>query len=217
MATSTEVLADTGSRMEKSVEALNRELSTIRTGRASPALVENLTVDYYGVPTPLVQLASISVPEARSLMIQPWDKQTLKEVEKSILKSDLGLVPSNDGNLIRISIPTLTEERRIDLVKLVRRKVEEGYVSLRNIRRDSLETFRAMEGDKELSQDESRRAQNDLQQLFNVISTFTWLSYGRGQLLGKRVEVCIDSFLHLSAGTSQSCQADLGLVCPATI
>jgi len=165
MATQTEVLADTGSRMEKSVEALNRELSTIRTGRASPALVENLTVDYYGVPTPLVQLASISVPEARSLMIQPWDKQTLKEVEKSILKSDLGLVPNNDGNLIRISIPTLTEERRKDLVKLVRRKVEEGYVSLRNIRRDSLETFRAMKGDKELSQDESRRAQNDLQQL----------------------------------------------------
>ena len=165
MATQTEVLADTGSRMEKSGEALNRELSTIRTGRASPALVENLTVDYYGVPTPLVQLASISVPEARSLMIQPWDKQTLKEVEKSILKSDLGLVPNNDGNLIRISIPPLTEERRKDLVKVVRRKVQEGHVSLRNIRRDSLETFRAMKGDKELSQDESRRAQNDLQQL----------------------------------------------------
>ena len=165
MTTQSDVLANTRSRMGMSVEALKRELSTIRTGRASPALVENLTVDYYGVPTPLVQLASISVPEARSLMIQPWDKQTLKEVEKSILKSDLGLVPNNDGNLIRISIPTLTEEGRKDLVKLVRRKVEEGYVSLRNIRRDSLETFRAMKGDKELSQDESRRAQNDLQQL----------------------------------------------------
>ena len=165
MATPSEVLTDTRSRMERSVEALRRELSTIRTGRASPALVENLTVDYYGVPTPLVQLASISVPEARSLMIQPWDKQTLKEVEKSILKSDLGLVPNNDGNLIRINIPALTEERRRDLVKLVSRKVEDGHVSVRNIRRDSLETFRAMEGDKELSQDESRRAQGDLQQL----------------------------------------------------
>ena len=105
MTTQSDVLADTRSRMGKSVEALKRELSTIRTGRASPGLVETLTVDYYGVPTPLVQLASISVPEARSLLIQPWDKQTLKEVEKSILKSDLGLVPNNDGNLIRISIP----------------------------------------------------------------------------------------------------------------
>ena len=165
MTTQSDVLANTRSRMGMSVEALKRELSTIRTGRASPALVENLTVDYYGVPTPLVQLASITVPEARSLLIQPWDKQTLKEVEKSILKSDLGLVPNNDGNLIRISIPPLTEERRKDLVKVVRRKVQEGHVSLRNIRRDSLETFRAMKGDKELSQDESRRAQNDLQQL----------------------------------------------------
>mgnify|MGYP000333115756 CR=1 FL=1 len=165
MATQTEVLADTGSRMEKSVEALNRELSTIRTGRASPVLVENLTVDYYGVPTPLVQLASISVPEARMLMIQPWDKQTLKEVEKAILMSDLGLVPNNDGNLIRINIPVLTEDRRRELVRLVSRKVEEGHVSVRNIRRDSLGTFRTMEGEKELSQDESRRAQSDLQQL----------------------------------------------------
>lgn len=165
MATQSEVLSATNSRMKKSVEALMRELSTIRTGRASPDLVEYLTVDYYGVPTPLVQLASISVPEARTLMIQPWDKQTLKEVERSILKSDLGLVPNNDGSLIRISIPALTEERRREMVRLVSRKVEEGNVSVRNIRRDSLATFRAMEGDKELSQDESRRAQSELQQL----------------------------------------------------
>ncbi len=165
MATQSDVLADTRSRMDKSLEALRRELSTIRTGRASPALVETLAVDYYGVPTPLVQLASISVPEARLLMIQPWDKQSLKEVEKSIQKSDLGLVPNNDGNIIRINIPPLTEERRRDLVKLVGRRVEEGHVSVRNIRRDSLGTLRSMEGDKELSQDESRRAQGDLQQL----------------------------------------------------
>jgi len=165
MTTQSDVLANTRSRMGMSVEALKRELSTIRTGRASPALVENLTVDYYGVPTPLVQLASISVPEARSLLIQPWDKQTLKEVEKAVLMSDLGLVPNNDGNLIRINIPVLTEDRRRELVRLVSRKVEEGHVSVRNIRRDSLGTFRTMEGEKELSQDESRRAQSDLQQL----------------------------------------------------
>ena len=165
MTTQSDVVANTRSRMGMSVEALKRELSTIRTGRASPALVENLTVDYYGVPTPLVQLASISVPEARSLLIQPWDKQTLKEVEKAILMSDLGLVPNNDGNMIRINIPVLTEDRRRELARLVSRKVEEGHVSVRNIRRDSLGTFRTMEGEKELSQDESRRAQSDLQQL----------------------------------------------------
>ena len=165
MTTQSEVVANTRSRMGMSVEALKRELSTIRTGRASPVLVENLTVDYYGVPTPLVQLASISVPEARSLLIQPWDKQTLKEVEKAVLMSDLGLVPNNDGNLIRINIPVLTEDRRREMARLVSRKVEEGHVSVRNIRRDSLGTFRTMEGEKELSQDESRRAQSDLQQL----------------------------------------------------
>ena len=165
MTTQSDVVANTRSRMGMSVEALKRELSTIRTGRASSVLVENLTVDYYGVPTPLVQLASISVPEARSLLIQPWDKQTLKEVEKAILMSDLGLVPNNDGNMIRINIPVLTEDRRRELVRLVSRKVEEGHVSVRNIRRDSLGIFRTMEGEKELSQDESRRAQSDLQQL----------------------------------------------------
>ena len=149
MATVEEVLADTEERMNKSVEALKRELSTIRTGRASPALVENLMVDYYGVPTPLNQLASISVPEARMLMIQPWDKQSMKDVEKGILRSDLGLTPNNDGSVIRINIPTLTEERRRDLVKLVGRKAEEANVAVRNIRRDSLETFRSMEKSKD--------------------------------------------------------------------
>lgn len=165
MATVEEVIADTESRMSKSVEALKRELSGIRTGRASPALVENLMVDYYGVPTPLNQLASISVPEARMLMIQPWDKQSMKDVEKGILRSDLGLTPNNDGNVIRINIPTLTEERRRDLVKLVGRKAEEANVAVRNIRRDSLETFRSMEKNKDISQDESRRAQTQLQQV----------------------------------------------------
>lgn len=170
MATPEEVLANTDSRMQRSVDALKRELNTIRTGRASPTLVEHLTVEYYGAPTPMNQLASISVPEARVLMIQPWDKQSIKDVERSILTSDLGLVPNNDGTAIRINIPVLTEERRKELVRLVGRKVEDGLVSLRNIRRDSLENFRAMERGKELSQDESRRAQDQLQTLTNAFS-----------------------------------------------
>ena len=127
-------------------------------------------MEYYGAPTPMNQLASISVPEARVLMIQPWDKQSIKDVERSILTSDLGLVPNNDGTAIRINIPVLTEERRRELVRLVGRKVEDGLVSLRNIRRDSLENFRAMERGKELSQDESRRAQDQLQTLTNAFS-----------------------------------------------
>ena len=165
MVTEQEVLSETDSRMRKSVDSLTRELNSIRTGRASPVLVETLMVDYYGVPTPLNQLASISVPEARTLLIQPWDKQSLKDVEKGILRSDLGLVPSNDGNTIRINIPTLTEERRRELVRLVGRKVEEAHVAARNIRRDSLELFREMERNKDLSQDEGRRAQEQLQKL----------------------------------------------------
>jgi ribosome recycling factor len=170
MPTIGEVITDTDGRMGKSVEALNRELATIRTGRASPALVESLMVDYYGAQTPLNQLATISIPEARTLMIQPWDKGALPEVEKSIMKSDLGLMPNNDGNVIRISIPMLTEERRRDLVRLVGRKIEEGNVSVRNIRRDSLETFRSMEREKEISQDESRRAQTELQHLTDLFT-----------------------------------------------
>jgi ribosome recycling factor len=165
MVSQNEVLTDTDSRMSKSVDALRRELNTIRTGRASPVLVETLMVDYYGVPTPLNQLASISVPEPRVLMIQPWDKQAMKDVERSVLKSDLGLVPTNDGTAIRISIPTLTEERRRELVRLVGRRVEDGHVAVRNIRRDSLARFRGMERSKELSQDEARRAQAELQEL----------------------------------------------------
>ena len=165
MATSKEVLSETDARMRKSVEALRRELSSIRTGRATPGLVENLMADYYGVPTPLSQMASISVPESRVLMIQPWDKQALKDVEKSILKSDLALVPNNDGTVIRVNIPTLTEERRKELVRVVGGKVEESHVAVRNIRRDSLERFREMERNKDLSQDETRRAQEQLQRV----------------------------------------------------
>lgn len=168
MAEVEEVLDDTSTRMEKSVDALERQLASIRTGRASPRLVENLLVDYYGVPTPLNQLASISVPEARLLMIQPWDKTAVKEVEKSIMRSDLGLMPNSDGNVIRLSIPQLTEERRRELVRLVGQKVEDGHVAVRNIRRSGVESFRTMQRNKELSEDESRRAQGDIQELTDL-------------------------------------------------
>jgi ribosome recycling factor len=165
MATVEELMDDTELRMTGAVEALRRQLNVIRTGRASPALVENLAVDYYGAPTPLNQLATISVPEARSLMIQPWDKQSIRNVERSILTSDLGLTPNNDGTTIRLNIPQLTEERRRDLVRLVGRKVEDAHVAARNVRRDTLDKLRRLERDKELSQDESRRAQGDLQKV----------------------------------------------------
>lgn len=170
MATVEQVLADTDSRMQKSVEALHRDLNTVRTGRASPALVDGIMIDYYGVPTPMNQLATISVPEARVLMIQPWDKQVIKAVEKGILTSDMGLVPNNDGTAIRINIPALTEERRKELVRMVARKIEEGLVSIRNIRRDSLETLRSMEKNKELSQDDGHRAQDHLQSITDRFS-----------------------------------------------
>ncbi len=165
MATEQELLTETSSRMQKSIEALARDLSTVRTGRASPVLVESLIVDYYGAPTPLNQLASITVAEARTLTITPWDKQALQEVEKSILKSDLGLVPNNDGTMIRINIPALTEERRRKLVRLVSSKIEDGHVAVRNIRRDGISGIRQLEKDNEISKDDSRRSQDSLQQI----------------------------------------------------
>ena len=168
MAEVEEVLEDAGARMEKSVGALERELGSVRTGRASPRLVENLLVDYYGVPTPMNQIASITAPEARLLMIQPWDKSALKEVEKTIMRSDLGLMPNSDGAVVRISIPPLTEERRRDLARVVGRKVEDGRVAVRNIRRSGVESLRSMERNKELSEDESRRAQGEVQELTNL-------------------------------------------------
>ena len=164
MADENETLADAQDRMQKSVDALTREFQAVRTGRASPALVEGLMVDYYGM-MPLNQLASISVPEARTLQIEPWDKNALAEVERSILKSDLGLTPNNDGAIIRLNLPVLTEERRRDLVKLVGRKLEEGHVAVRNIRRDGVSSVRQLEKDREIAQDASRRAQDQLQQL----------------------------------------------------
>ncbi|MGB6838155.1 MAG: ribosome recycling factor [Dehalococcoidia bacterium] len=162
-----ETLADAEQRMGKAIEALRRELATIRTGRAQPALVEHLRVDYHGTPTPLNQLASIAAPEARLLTIQPWDKGSMGAIERAIQTSDLGLNPTNDGNVIRLVIPQLTEERRKELVKVVHRKVEEGRVAVRNVRRDRLEELRRLQRDKEVSEDEERRAQDQLQKLTN--------------------------------------------------
>jgi len=160
-----ETLKDAEERMGKAIEALERELATIRTGRASPGLVEHLRVDYYGTPTPLQQLASVGVPDARLLTIQPYDKGSLEAIEKAIQKSDLGLNPSNDGNIIRLAIPQLTEERRKEMVKMVHKKVEEGRISIRNVRRDAHEMLRDLHRDKEISEDEEHAAQEDLQKV----------------------------------------------------
>ena len=158
-----EVLADVERRMNRSVEALERELATLRTGRATPSLVENINVDYYGSPTPLKQIASISAPDARAIMIQPWDRQALRDIERSLMQSEMGFNPSNDGNIITVPIPPLNQERRQELVRLLKRKIEEGKVSVRNVRRDGLESLRKLERDKAISQDQNRRSQDQLQ------------------------------------------------------
>lgn len=163
--TATDVLSDADDRMGKAIGALKRTLATIRTGRASPSLVENVQVDYYGTPTPMNQLATIAIPEARLILIQPWDKKALSGIEKALLASDLGLNPSNDGTVIRLPIPPLSEERRRDLVRSLGQRIENGKVSVRNVRRSALEQLRNLEKAKEISQDEARRAQDDLQQL----------------------------------------------------
>jgi ribosome recycling factor len=156
---------DAEARMKGAVQALEEDLAGIRTGRASPALVEKLPVEYYGTPTPLVQLATISVPEARSLLIRPFDGSTLKAVEKAILASDLGLTPNNDGKAIRLNLPPLTEERRRDLVKVVHSRVEEGRVAIRNVRRDLIKDLREFETEKLVSEDDRKRGEEELQKI----------------------------------------------------
>jgi ribosome recycling factor len=162
---SEEVFGSADAKMRKAVEVLKHELATIRTGRAHPGLVEHIMVDYHGTPVPLNQIAGIGIPEARLLVIQPWDKQVLPNVEKAILKSDLGLTPNNDGNVIRLAIPQLTEERRSQLVKVVRKRVEDGRVAVRNVRRDAVEGLRKLKENKEMSEDDLKRAMTRLQQL----------------------------------------------------
>jgi ribosome recycling factor len=160
-----EVLEELRQRMERSVEALQDDLLSIRTGRASPALVEKLPVEYYGTMTPLNQMASIAVPEPRLLVIRPWDPSALPEIERALLKSDLGLTPMNDGKLIRLSIPRLTEERRRELVKLVSRRVEEARVAIRNLRRDALQDMKEFEKEKMISEDDFFRGKDSVQEL----------------------------------------------------
>ena len=160
-----ETLKDAGQRMGKAIDAMRRDLSTVRTGRANPSLVESLRVDYYGTPTPLQQLASVGVPEARLLTIQPYDKGSLEAIEKAIQKSDLGLNPNNDGAIIRLVIPQLTEDRRKELVRVVHKKVEDGRVSIRNVRRDAHEMLRDLRKEKEISDDHEHDAQEDLQKI----------------------------------------------------
>ena len=158
-------LKDAEERMDKSIEALHKELAGIRTGRATPALVDRLHVEYYGAPTPLLQLANITAPEARLLVIQPYDRSAMGAIEKAIQKSDLGLNPSNDGTLIRIPIPQLTEDRRKEFVKMVKQKAEQARVSIRNIRRDEVEHIRKIEKDGEVGTDDVDRGLQQIQKI----------------------------------------------------
>ncbi len=160
-----DVIHDTTERMRKTVDALREDLKKVRTGRASPALVENLPIEYYGMPTPLLQLATINVPEPRLLTIKPFNRGDMGIIERAILKSDLGLNPSNDGQIMRLIIPLPTEERRRELVRFVDKRVEEGRVSVRNIRRDAIEDLRDFEKEKLISEDDLRHGRDEIQRL----------------------------------------------------
>jgi len=161
------IVNDAKNRMDGAIEVLKGELSTLRAGRANPALLDKIQVEYYGVPTPLNQVGNISAPEPRLLLVQPWDKSIIGEIEKAILKSDLGLNPNNDGNVIRIAIPQLTQERRQELVKFVKKKGEEAKVSVRNVRRDANEQLKKEEKNGDISEDDLRGTLDDVQETTN--------------------------------------------------
>ena len=158
-----DIQADAKKRMQGAIQSLENDLARIRTGRANPALVEDVRVSYYDVPTPLLQLASISVPEPRSILIRPFDPSTLKEIERGILASDLGLTPNNDGKVVRLNLPTLTEDRRKELVKVVKRRSEDARIAVRNVRRDLMRDLRDFENEKLISEDDQKRGEDDLQ------------------------------------------------------
>jgi ribosome recycling factor len=160
-----EIITNTKNKMEKAVSVFQKELARVRTGRAAPALLEGIKVDYYGTLTPLNQLATIAAPESRLLTIQPWDTTSIEHIEKAILKSELGLTPNSDGKIIRINVPPLTEERRKELVKVVKKMGEDSKVAIRNIRRDSIENLKSQKKDKALSEDECFKLQDDVQKL----------------------------------------------------
>src|SRR5688572_16142779 len=160
-----DVISDSEDRMKKTVEAVQRELAAIRTGHAHVGLIDHVRVEYFGTMMPVNQMATVAAPEARLLTIQPWDRNALTAIEKALQKSDLGLMPSNDGQIIRLAIPPLTEDRRKELVKLVHKRVEDGHVAVRNVRRDALEHIRRSVQNKEASEDDQRKAQDQLQKL----------------------------------------------------
>ncbi|MFD3204429.1 ribosome recycling factor, partial [Bacillus sp. LR_5] len=162
---SKEVLTQTKEKMEKAIAAYQRELATVRAGRANPSLLDKVTVEYYGAQTPLNQLSSINVPEARMLVITPYDKTAIGDIEKAILKADLGLTPTSDGNMIRIAIPALTEERRKELVKVVKKYAEEAKVAVRNVRRDANDDLKKLEKNGDITEDELRASTEDVQKL----------------------------------------------------
>ncbi len=165
MAAIEDFLADAKRRMDKSIEATHHEFNSIRTGRASPALLDRITIDYYGTPTPLKSLASISAPEPRLLVVQPFDPGAIKNIERAVQESDLGLTPSNDGKVVRLPIPALTEERRKDLVKVVRRVAEDGKVAIRNVRRDVMQHLKELVVNGDVGDDEERRGEQQVQKI----------------------------------------------------
>ncbi|HEX9532383.1 MAG TPA: ribosome recycling factor [bacterium] len=160
-----DVIADAKARMQKAIEAVRHEFASLRTGRASPTLLEQIRVDYYGVATPITQVATVTVPEPRLLVIAPWDKKMAKDIEKAILKSELGLMPSNDGTHVRVPIPSLTQERRKELAKVAHKHAEEGRVAIRNVRREAKEMIEELEEEGDVSEDESKRGLDELQKL----------------------------------------------------
>lgn len=160
-----DIVEDAQNRMDKAIEHLTSDFAGMRAGRANPAMVEKIMVNYYGAPTPLNQMANINVPEARLLVINPWDKGSIAEIEKAIMKSDLGVNPNNDGNVIRINIPQLTEDRRRDLVKVVKKRAEDGKVAIRNVRREANDLLKASEKDKLISEDESKKGLDEVQKI----------------------------------------------------
>lgn len=165
-----DLLKDTKERMRSSIAALKEDLAAIRTGRATPALIEKLNVEYYGQPTPLMQLASISVPEPRQLLVKPFDPGSVKDIEKAFQASDLGLTPNSDGKVIRLNLPALTEDRRRDLVKMVNARLEEANVAVRNIRRDVIKDMREYKDEKMVSEDELKRGEEDVQKLTDELT-----------------------------------------------
>ena len=160
-----EIIGEAEERMKKALEVLRKDFASLRAGRATPALLDRVLVDYYGVPTPINQMANVSVPEPRLLVIQPWDKSVISVIEKAIMKSDLGITPNNDGTVIRLAIPQLNQERRNELVKVVKKKAEETRVAIRNVRRDANEHLKVFEKEKEISEDDNKRAQEEVQKL----------------------------------------------------